>query len=139
MVLCTDCPTDAFLPRVQYGTREVFTKVGTELLSLVNTDLKDTYLDVGGDVCGTSLSAEAIRNIPLNYSRQVALFHTLSHFGVCQYLACGLGPRNECCCCEQPISEQQKFFAVKQLDAHNNNIHFVAPIHTLDHEVDIER
>ena len=40
-------------------------------------------------------------------------------------------PRNECCCCEQPISEQQKIFAVKQLDAHNNNIHFVAPIHTL--------
>ena len=47
-------------------------------------------------------------------------------------LACGFGPRNECCCCEQPISEQQKNFAVKQLDAHNNNIHFVAPIHTLD-------
>ena len=86
MVLFTDCPTDAFLPRVQHGTKEVFTKVGTELLSLDNTDLKDTYLDVSGDVCGTSLSAEAIRNIPLNYSRQVALFRTLSHFGVCQYV-----------------------------------------------------
>ena len=47
-------------------------------------------------------------------------------------LACGLGPRNECCCSEHSISEQENFFAVKQLDAHNNNIHFVAPIHMLD-------
>ena len=77
-----DCPTDAFLPRVQHGTQEVFTQVGTELWSLVNTDLEDTYLDLVGDVCGTSLSAEAIQRTPLNYSRQVALFHKLSHLGV---------------------------------------------------------
>ena len=34
-------------------------------------------------------------------------------------------PRIECCCCEQPIGKQQKFFTAIWLDAHNNNIRSV--------------
>ena len=34
-------------------------------------------------------------------------------------------PRNECCCCEQPIPKQQNFFTAIWLDAHNNNIRSV--------------
>lgn len=73
VVLCyknvfVDCHSDEVLPLVQHGTRDNFTEVGAEVSSLVISELGDM------GVCGSNLSVAAVQRIPLDYTRQVAVF-----------------------------------------------------------------
>ena len=58
------------MPLVEHGTGDNFTEVGAEVSSLVNTALEDSYVGV----CGFNFSAEDVKSISLNFTRQVAAF-----------------------------------------------------------------